>query len=246
MKLFNTEGIVIRSQKFGDADSILLLLTKNHGLVSAMAKGVRKLKSKNRSGVSLFSHSHFSLFPGRSMYHINHSDSIKVFAKIYEDVQCYSVASYWGELVEAFLLNPEDSESIFILFLTCMHALGHIPEEMLIRYFEGKLLQLLGFEPGLNFCVSCGKKQGTFHNFCGHQGGVLCSDCSAAGGRVLRVSPGSVKVLEKLLASEPIELLRLKPSALNYQEIKSMNGAIIRHHTNKSFKSLEFLDEIQG
>lgn len=102
-----TMGLVLRATKTGEADRALLLLTPD-GLVSAMAKGALRLKSRLFSGTGLFCYSEFTLFEGKTMFVVDEAEVRQVFWGIHESVEHMALAMYFAEL--ASTLSPTGQE----------------------------------------------------------------------------------------------------------------------------------------
>ena len=123
--LYRDEGIVLRTQKLGEADRIVTVLTRRHGKVRAVAKGVRRTKSKFGSRLEPFSHVDLQLYTGRSLDGISQVETIEPFGKhIMGDYPRYTAASAVVETAER--LTGEEREPVLLLYLLTLGALRAI------------------------------------------------------------------------------------------------------------------------
>ena len=223
MGLYKTEALVLRSWKYREADSLLTLLTKKRGKVSAIAKGVRKTSSRLRGGVQLFTHNEMLLYQGRNLDIVTQSQCLEAFATLQSNMVALATACYWCELLDSFLPLEQKDEVVFALALAGFHLLALENSELVVRGLEVKLLSSLGYMPVLESCVSCGQslQVGEEVSFSVGLGGVLCSVCKKEGVSFfnwealkawkqlqrmqlskfnrLKISPGGLKILSDVL-----------------------------------------------
>jgi len=121
---------------------------------------------------------------------------------------------------------------------------------LLARGFEIKFLDCAGYGPELSRCVHCGSDvQGTAANRFGiafsiRYGGVLCVDCKNRDGAAFTITPGSCELLKMLRKSEWERFNRIRASTRNHQELKRGLGSFIEYHTERSLKSLRFIENV--
>ncbi|HHX96645.1 MAG TPA: DNA repair protein RecO [Clostridia bacterium] len=179
MRLYKTETLVLRSVKYREADSLLTLLTKEKGKVKAIAKGVRKINSRLRGGVQLFTHNQMLLYHGRNLHTVTQSECLEAFAPLQKNMATLTAACYWCELLDTFLPWEEKESDLFALALAGFHLIALENSSLVIRGLEIKLLAALGYQPILNHCVVCGQalKEGQMIFFSPAGGGTLCAHC---------------------------------------------------------------------
>ena len=118
-----TMGLVLRATKTGEADRALLLLTPD-GLVSAMAKGALRLKSRLFSGTGLFCYSEFTLFEGKTMFVVDEAEVRQVFWGIHESVEHMALAMYFAELASTLSPTGQEAEAQLRLLLNSLYLLS--------------------------------------------------------------------------------------------------------------------------
>jgi len=151
MQRFNTTGIVLARTDYGEADRILTILTPDHGKVKAIAKGVRKSKSKMAGGIELFSISEVSFIIGRSEINTLISTRlVKHFGNIVKDLD-RTASAY--EIIKTINKATEEQpeEAYFYLLGDALRALDNasLNLELVNVWFAAQLIKLAGHSPNL-------------------------------------------------------------------------------------------------
>ncbi len=242
MPVYKTDAIVIRARDYGEADKILTLFSRENGKIQAIAKGVRKPKSRLRGGVQPLSYSQFLLHKGKTLDTVSQVEQKESFGRLLQDLERLTYAAYVLELVDAAILENEEGQEIFLLTLTCLHLLQSVDPALVIRCFELRLLNLLGYKPQTKNCVNCSSLvQGEKRRFSVDQGGVLCPKCRQQDTYSLEVSGGTLAVMDYLFKIDLKKLDRLKiPKPVN-DELEYVIKKFISSKLEKRFKSLDFL-----
>jgi DNA repair protein RecO (recombination protein O) len=178
--LTRTEGIVLTSQKYGEADLIVTYLTSDRGIIKAFAKSPRKTKSRFGSSLEPLTHARISLWGKEqsAMPRITQSDIINSFYQIREDYQDFVSAS---KLIEILIsLTPQDTphKKLFTFFLNVLHFITSSDPETrhaLHLITQVRLLAIIGYAPRLRSCGRCG---GDSRDFYPDAGTTLCKKCS--------------------------------------------------------------------
>ncbi|GAG98308.1 unnamed protein product, partial [marine sediment metagenome] len=153
---YQTEAIIIKKIKLGEADRILTLYTSHLGKIQAVAKGIRRPRSKLAGHLELLTHSQVSLARGRNLDTIIGSQTINSFLPLKSNLELTSYALYAIELVDQFTADHIENYPLFQLLLDTMHRLCEGGDnELVLRYFELQLLNQVGYRPQLHQCVSC-------------------------------------------------------------------------------------------
>ena len=126
MVLYRDEGVVLRTQKLGEADRIVTVLTRRHGKVRAVAKGVRRTKSKFGARLEPFSHVDLQFYTGRNLDIVNQAESIRSYGNdVVDDYPSYTAGT--AVLETADRLTSEEKEPSLRLFLLVVGALPTWP-----------------------------------------------------------------------------------------------------------------------
>ncbi len=183
MPTYQTEGIVIGRTNFGEADRIIRLLTPEHGKLSAVAKGVRKIKSRLGGHLELFANTQLSLATGRNLDVITSARLRWYPHELTSSYEQVNLAYLFARLIDR--TAPEQTPQPE-LFAHLAEALGVVNNgaggELTELWFKLRLLNLIGYRPELGRCLICGINAPTAYVFDAARGGLVCAaDATAAG-----------------------------------------------------------------
>jgi DNA repair protein RecO (recombination protein O) len=204
-KTYKTEAIVLRSMRFSEADRILHLYTANRGRIGAIAKGVRKTKSRFGARLEPLSHVELMLHEGGGeLQTITGVELLRSHHVTREDNYRLNVGMIGAEAMLRLFGEPEANERAFGALARFLDLLDETPRadtrpavDPLVLSFQLKLLWLAGYLPHLTSCVECGSN-GALVGFSARSGGAVCG-VHAAGS--LRLAPEGVAGIERLLST---------------------------------------------
>jgi len=246
-RTYQTEAIIIKKIKLGEADRILSLYTPHLGKIRAVAKGVRRPRSKMAGHLELLTHSLVSLARGRNLDTVIGSQTINSFLPLKSNLQLTSQALYAVELVDLFTADDDENYPLFQLLLETMHKLcqGN-NNELTLRYFELHLLNLVGYRPQLGQCVSChAPLKATSNSFSPSAGGVLCPRCSQNQFYSYSLSVNALKVLRFLQTSDYDAISQLKIDPELCQELDGVIRNYLKYLLEREVKSVTWLDTLR-
>ncbi len=237
--LYRDEGIVLRTIKLGEADRIITFFTAETGKVRAVAKGVRK--SGSRFGARLDPGSHVALqcYRGRDLDVVTQVETIDAFRSVREDYDSLVHAAAMFEVVDQFSPDREPNPSLFRMLLGALKTLNATPSPVIAPAFFWKVLALEGLAPLLDACVRCGESDGPFPALDLTEGGVLCVECGALGGR--RISPEGLALLVMLLGGGLHIVMAEPPASEVINEIEILGVHAVEHHIERRMRSAALL-----
>ena len=246
-RTYQTEAIVIKKIKLGEADRILTLYTPYLGKIQAVAKGVRRPRSKLAGHLELLTHSLVSLARGRNLDTIIGSQTINSFLPLKSDLKLTSYGLYATELVDQFTADHIENHPLFQLLLETMHRLCRGDDnELVLRYFELHLLNEVGYRPQLHQCVSCRQVlEPTTNSFCPSAGGILCPSCSQSQPLTHPVSVNALKVLRLLQSSDYSTVVKLKIDPELSHQLEMVMRDYLRYLLEREVKSAAWLDTLR-
>ena len=201
MPTYRDEAVVIRTHKLGEADRIVTMLSRYHGIVRAVAKGVRRTTSKFGSRLEPFMVVDVQLFEGKNLDTVNQAETIGAYGReISADYPSFTAASVMVETAEK-LAGGETSPQQYLLLVGGLRSLAnseHAPGLILDSYLL-RALSVAGWAPTFTDCARCGVP-GRHRNFVLAAGGVVCEQCKVAGSVVL--DEQTTTLLGALLAGE--------------------------------------------
>jgi len=205
MPLYRDEGVVLRVQKLGEADRIISFLTRRHGRVRAVAKGVRRTRSKFGASVEPFSHVDLQLYEGRSLDIVTQADSLTSYGeRLVTDYGRYTAGTAVLETAER--LTAEEREPALRLFLLVVGALRALTGDdpvrdpsLVLDAFLLRAMSVAGYAPALLDCARCGAS-GPHRAFSVPAGGAVCPSCRPSG--AASPSPTALALMSDLLTGE--------------------------------------------
>ena len=247
---YQTEAIVLRSLDYGESDKIVTFYTIDYGKVKGIAKGARRSQKRFANTLEMLSCLQllFSRRHPEGLAFIEEGTVINHYAGIRSDLKKTLYASYMADITDQFTLEHKTNPALFRLlgdFLE-LFDLGSVSED-LVRFFEMRLLKLVGYEPVLDRCVKCREplQNSAMYHFNVREGGLQCGICFPRDYDYLGVSTGTVKsmLLGKELEREKLSRLVLPEQCA--RESRLFLERFIAHLLGKEVKSLHVIREIR-
>lgn len=179
LRSYRAQAIVLGHIEYGEADRILRLFTYEKGKITAIVKGVRKIRSRKAGHLEPFTHVNLFLAKGREMDIITQAETVEGFLGLRDDLQRVALANYIVEVLDRFTYEEGPNVGIFRLLASTLSRLESQQNlETVVHYYEVRLLELLGYRPELFRCVDCGKQVvAEDQYFSPLVGGVVCPKC---------------------------------------------------------------------
>ena len=231
MSLYRDEGVVLRTMRLGEADRIVTLVTRGHGKVRAVAKGVRRTTSKFGGRLEPLSHVAMLCWQGRELDVVNQAEVLDSFRVVREDLHRVSKAFTLLEVVDQLSQEHHANPRLYEMLVGALRALSDADAAALVPAFLLKALALDGAAPVVDRCVSCGDPEGLVA-FDFAEGGVLCRSCR----RGRSVSPEAIDVLRRILGGRLVEALQLPGGALTY-EVGALATEAMELHLDRRIRS---------
>jgi len=245
---FRVEAVVLRHADWGEADRLLTLYTRERGKVRAIAKGARKIRSRKAGHLEPFTRVTLQLAKGRDLLIVTQADTLDAYLPLGEDLIKTGYASYAVELLDRFTYEDEsENYAIFRLLTEVLTRIATEPEAWLaMRYYELRLLDLLGFRPRLFECANCGEPiQPVDQFFSPAAGGVLCPTCGAGLPGVWSVSMEALKVFRHLQRSTYTQAQRAHPGLAVQNELETLIQKYLTYLLERGLNSPGFIKEIR-
>lgn len=234
MGLRNDQGIVLRGFPFGEADRVVVLLSPNHGKVRAVAKGVRRTKSRFGGRLEPFTHVDLVLYEGRNLETITQVSVIDAHGGIRGDLDRVLAAGTMVEVIDAVTQERESSLRAFLLLQRGLAALDAGPRHPdVVAAFLLKAADVVGIAPAFEHCAGCGRTD-DLTRFSFAAGGVLCERDRTPGSLTLR--PGLTTYLARLARAD---LAVLPDHDAGFSgEAMGVTRRFIEYHLDRRLKSL--------
>ena len=229
----------------GEADRILTLCSPDMGKVRAVAKGVRRTKSRLGGHLELLNRASVSVAIGRNLDTISEAYAISTFGAIRGDLRRVSRGMYLAELVDCFSFEGNGNGPMYSLLLGTLHHLERGANlDLLMRWFEMRLLECSGYLPELVRCVECRERlEPADHLFACESGGALCPNCRASSAGALLPLPlntmKTLRFLQREATFDNAESLSVSPGIL--KDMERLMRTYIRHIVEREVRSAEFV-----
>jgi len=233
MALYKEQGIVLRTMKLGEADRIVTILTQGMGKVRAVAKGVRKTKSRFGARLEPFTHVDLLLYEGRELDIITQADIISPFRQIRDDYGRFAAGELILEAADKITEERERNTRIFMLVIGALRRLCEADADAptVADAFLLRLTAVAGFSPSLTACAECGRTTDRMR-FSIAQGGMVCADCKV--GAALAVGEQTLPYLVDLMDKGTGEVSA--PQKVR-KEGSSIVRAYLEYHVNRPIRS---------
>lgn len=234
MPTYRDEAVVLRTHKLGEADRIVTMLTRQHGKVRAVAKGVRRTSSKFGARLEPFMVVDAQLYAGRSLDIVQQVESLGSYgAAIANDYDRYTAASAMVEAVDR-IAEAEASPQQYFLIVGALRSLSrgeHAPLATQASYLL-RAMSLSGWAPSFDDCARCGAP-GPHQAFVAQLGGSVCRECAPAGSP--RPLPATLELLRALLAGqwESVD----GASEADLASASGLVGAYVQFHLERGIRS---------
>lgn len=203
---------MLRHMDVGEADRLLILYTRERGKLRAVAKGARKVRSRKAGHLEPFTRVALLLARGRDWWIVTQAETVDAYLPLREELLRTGFAAYVIELVDRFIYEEGQNDALYRLLVDTLERIAADTDPFLaLRYYEVRLLDLLGFRPELFHCVQCGaeiKAEEQF--FSAVQGGAVCPRCGKGLAEARPISLEALRFLRHLQRSSYREALRAK------------------------------------
>jgi DNA repair protein RecO (recombination protein O) len=245
---FRVEAVVLRHHDYGEADRLLTLYTRQLGKTRVLAKGARKITSRKAGHIEPFTQVKLQLARGRDMLLVTQADTVDAYLPLREDLILTSQASYVLELLDRFTYVDEtENPSTFRLLTDTLARLASNDDPWLvIRYYEMRLLDLLGFRPQLIHCVNCGreiKAEDQFFSF--RAGGVICPRCGKGLPQLKPITVETLKYLRHFQRSNYRDAARARPNSEVQKEAEDLMQGYFTYLLERELNTPGFLKKIR-
>ncbi len=239
MPLYRETGVVLRTQKLGEADRIITMFTRGRGILRAVAKGVRRTSSKFGARLEPFMVADLQCFEGRSLDTITQAETLGAYGpNISGDYDAFRAASVIAETAER-VGEGDASPEQFVLLVGALRTLaaGRIPASLIRDGYLLRAMSIAGWTPGVNECVKCGAvvpQDAPHQYFSVPLGGVVCNACRMPG--IPKLDVETVLLIRALLSGDWDTALTAPERARNQAE--GITAAYTQWHLERGLRTL--------
>ena len=243
---FQTNGLIIKEQSYGENDKLVWALTASHGVLRAFAKGAKSIRSAKCAPTSLLSYSRLTFYKSRETYIIGDAASLRIFSKLRADVKNMCLAQYFCELALTICPREKPADKYLSLILNSLHLVseGKRRGDLVKPCLEMRLTAMAGYLPDLIMCKTCGVYAAEQMVFLPQTGEIECAACYGAhtGGVVL--SEAALTALRHTVYADDAKLFSFALSDEGLQQLNRAAEAYLQYRFEKEFKTLNFYKAI--
>ena len=246
-RTFRLQALVLRHLDWGEADRLITLFSREEGKRRAVAKGVRKLRSRKSGHLEPFAQVNLLLARGKDLPIITQVETMESFSALREDLHLLGYASYIVELVDRFTIEEEPNPEVYQLIVHTFQRLSQGAEaDFEARYFDLQFLNAMGFKPELTECVVCREKiQPEDQYFSFELGGVVCPLCRQKVPTATAISVETLKYLRHLQRSTYTEARKARIPAILLAEMESILQRYYTHVLERRLNTPQFIRSIK-
>lgn len=234
--LYRDTAVVLRTYKLGEADRIVVLLTEHHGKVRAVAKGVRKTRSKFGARLEPMSHVQLLLSQGRDLDIVSQAESVGSLAPLVSDLDHITAGIAVLEAADQLTLDREPNPHLYRMVVGALRTIAERGGALVVPAFYWKLLAADGVRPELDGCVRCGEPAPIVAFDMAH-GGALCRACRSG----VPISDEALTLMRMILGGRLNEALAEPVSAATHEVMVHATRAF-EHHVERRLRSVAMFE----
>ena len=238
-ELYRDTGVVLRTYKLRESDRIVVFHTAENGKVRAVAKGVRKTKSKFGARLEPMSHVSLLLYRGRELDIVSQAEAVEPLSPMLSSLDRASQGLAVIEAVDQLSLEREPNPQLYRMLVGVLRTIASTPSPLNVAAFYWKLLANEGVRPELDRCVRCGEDESVTQlvAFDLNEGGVLCRSCRSG----QTISPGALAILREILGGQLVRALGREESPVTH-EVSSMATRALEFHIERRLKAVAMFE----
>ena len=241
MPALKVTGVVVRTVNYRDYDRILTLVTREKGLVTVSARGVRRINARWRAAGQLFASGEFLLFSRGERHYLSQAELTSSWYELRSDPEAMTHAAFIASVMEAGSLPDHPNDPLYALLLQALALYCYSEANVfaITDYVLVHALRILGFAIRTQDCVRChGREPGLFSI---SSGGLVCAGCRSAVPDAKTLRPNVAAVLSALGTSSPKILQSLPFDAQAFRDLLRVLVAYTQYHLDHHFKAADLL-----
>lgn len=237
-----TKALVLRVTDYNDKDSLLTVLTPQHGKLTIKAPGLRRKNSPLIAPCQLLAYGEFTLYDYRGMYTIREAHSLELFHGLRRDLDKLSLGTYFAQVAEVLSQEDMPRPDLLALVLNCLYALNQLrkPEAQVKAVFELRSASLAGYTPDLSLCHCCGSDQ--TNRFDIYSGVLLCRECSTAENKGIRlpITAGMLDAMRYIVYCDSKKLFSFDIGFEAMEQLSTVTEGYLSAQLERGFSTLDF------
>lgn len=226
---YRTKGFVFKKRDSFESDRVFSVFTEDFGRVEVLAKAIRKIASKLRGGIEVFSLSEIEFIQGKNQKTLTDAIVIETFKSISNNLEMLYIANKISLAVDSFIKGPVKDKVMLDLTLDVFKKINNTDNSvknssLIFYYFLWNMFSILGYAPQVNNCNICGQKVNPYNiYFSNKEGGVVCKKCQSALANSKKINSDALKLLRIILEKDWNIMSKLKISRTSEEIFKDIS-----------------------
>jgi len=238
-ELYRDTGVVLRTYRLRESDRIVVIHTVENGKVRAVAKGVRKTKSKFGARLEPMSHVRLLLYRGRELDIVSQAEAVEPLSPMLSSLDRASQGLAAVEAIDQLSMEREPNPQLYRMLVGVLRTIAERPSPLVVPAFYWKLLANEGLRPQLDACVRCGGSEPavTLVAFDLGEGGVLCRSCRSGSS----LSVGALALLRDILGGRLNHALAQQDSPSTH-EVSVLATRALEYHIERRLRAVAMFE----
>lgn len=244
-RVYRCHGVILRRRNLGEADSIFTIYAEPLGKFDAIAKGIRKVRSKMRGHIEPLVYADMLVARGRNLDVLTQAQTIDPFLGIRDDLAQGAAAVYCAELVDRLIADHGQQEGVLEMLVAVLGTLNAGAGPQVVRQFELEMLAASGYELQLDVCNICGSKLPEEETlFSAAAGGLVCRQCRGRAGQGRLISVRTIKFLRYSRFAAPSQIAGLRMDETILAEAEGAMTSMMRTVLDRDPSSRGFVEDV--
>ncbi|MBR0510457.1 MAG: DNA repair protein RecO [Clostridia bacterium] len=241
MQIFTDDGLVLKAGVTGEADMILHVLTRSHGIIRTFAKGARGAKSRLHAVSTPFSFADFTFSEKNGVYNVREAQIKTIFFRLREDMALLALGQYFCEVLLRSLPEDTESDEYLRLTLNTLHFLceGTLPPLLLKAIFELRIASVSGYMPQLVACDTCGEYRTEEMYFDALSGKLYCSACGR-GMPIPKVPYSVIETMRNVVFAPFGKIFSVSPPPEELPSLNRLTETFLQNSFQINYRLLSF------
>ncbi len=242
------QALVLREVRYKESDRIINLLTRQHGKMSAKARGALRKGSKTAAATQQLTYSELTLFFNKGKWTVNEGTVLEAFDGLRADITALALGCYFAECLDALAVEDQPDAPLMQLGLNSLYALSKelYPQQHIKAAFELRAMCIAGYTPELSSCAVCGKKQPPEPYLSLTSGQICCRACrTAALGAAVPLCEGSLAAMRYIVAAPAKQLFSFTAEGDASKRLGDAAEAYLLRQTERRFSALDYYKNVR-
>lgn len=242
------QALVLREVRYKESDRIINLLTRQHGKMSAKARGALRKGSKTAAATQQLTYSELTLFFNKGKWTVNEGTVLEPFDGLRTDITSLALGCYIAECLDALAVEDQPDAPLMQLGLNSLYALskGLYPQQQIKAAFELRAMCIAGYTPELSSCAVCGKKQPDEPYLSLTSGRICCRACRTAElGTATPLCEASLAAMRYIVTAPAKQLFSFSVEDDAQKRLGDAAEAYLLRQTERRFSALDYYKNVR-